>query len=192
MPGPVRRSAGLRARPRGAALALAPLAARYNVNMISGDYAGITTIVSGGQTGVDRAALEVASALGLDHCGWCPSGRLAEDGTIPAHFQLRETPSREYAERTALNVRDSEATLILHRGPLQGGTELTWKLAHRYGRPVLAIDLNDPLPVADVRHWLAENRAGVLNVAGPRESSSPGIGNAARAYLMALCDEFPA
>jgi hypothetical protein len=145
---------------------------------------GRLRIVSGGQTGVDRAALDVALALGLPCGGWCPSGRRAEDGPIDARYPLRETPSAAYDERTAGNVRDSDATLVLARGPLRGGTAYTLSCARREGRPHLVVDLGaDPDP-APVRLWIDEQRVRVLNVAGPRESQSPGIGAHARAFLM--------
>mgnify|MGYP003793290687 CR=1 FL=1 len=89
----------------------------------------IKKIVSGGQTGVDRAALDVAMQLGIPVGGWCPRGRRAEDGRIPDSYPLREASSVNYAKRTELNVRDSDGTLILSGGPLTGGTALTESLA---------------------------------------------------------------
>jgi hypothetical protein len=136
-------------------------------------------IVSGGQTGVDRGALDAAIALGIPHGGWCPRGRLAEDGRIPDNYDLRETDSSEYTIRTEQNVVDSDATLILCLGQLSGGTKLTLQLAQRHQRPHLVIDLDHPRLPEEVRRWMQENRVQVLNVAGPRESQSPGI--AARA-----------
>ena len=91
----------------------------------------IRRIVSGGQTGVDRAALDVALSLGIPCAGWCPRGRRAEDGPIDARYPLNETPSTSYAKRTEWNVRDSDATLILARLPLGGGTALTERLARK-------------------------------------------------------------
>ena len=140
-------------------------------------------IVSGGQTGVDRAALEVALAHGLACGGWCPRGRRAEDGAIDAHFPLRETPSADYAERTEWNVRDSDATLILTQGTPKGGTALTVELARALGRPHRIVDLAAQPEAAGVRAWLAEQDVRVLNVAGPRESQQPGIGALARDFL---------
>lgn len=142
-------------------------------------------VVSGGQTGVDRAALDAGREVGLEIGGWCPRGRRAEDGAVAGDYPLRETPSRRYAERTEWNVRDSDATLILHRGGLSGGTRLTAGIAARLGRPLLVVDLAtaeaDPAPV---REWIRNRRAAVLNVAGPRESGDPGIGSAAYAFLL--------
>ena len=133
-------------------------------------------IVSGGQTGVDRAALDVALALGLPCGGFCPRGRRAEDGRIPDRYPLLETAGWAYSERTLRNVRESDATLVLHRGALRGGSALTVRLARRLRRPCLAVDLaSDPDPVEAIRRWLASQRPRVLNLAGPRESQAPGI-----------------
>jgi hypothetical protein len=140
-------------------------------------------VVSGGQTGVDRAALDVAIALGIPHGGWCPRGRRAEDGTVPARYTLVEHASSDYAARTEANVVDSDATLILARGALGGGTALTRDLARRLGRPCLVVDLSASPDPRAVRDWLATNDVGALNVAGPRESQRPGIGDEARAFL---------
>lgn len=78
-------------------------------------------IRSGGQTGVDRAALDWAIAHDIAHCGWCPKGRTANDGPLPAHYELQETDSSGYSKRTRLNVRDADATLIIYQGTLEGG-----------------------------------------------------------------------
>lgn len=135
----------------------------------------IKKIVSGGQTGVDRAALDVAIRLGIPAGGWCPRGRRAEDGRIPDSYPLHEASSINYAKRTELNVRDSDGTLILSGGPLTGGTALTESLARRQGKPVFVVDLRDD-PAPDViDEWLAANSIQTLNVAGPRESQQPGI-----------------
>jgi hypothetical protein len=140
-------------------------------------------IVSGGQTGVDRAALDVALALGLPCGGWCPRGRKAEDGPIPDRYPLVETPSADYAQRTEWNVRDSDGTLVLTRGEPAGGTALTIELAQRLGKPCLVVDLNANPDTVVVRTWLGEQNIHVLNVAGPRESQSPGIHEAAQSFL---------
>jgi hypothetical protein len=145
--------------------------------------AGPVEIVSGGQTGVDRAALDTALALGLRCGGWCPRGRRAEDGPLPARYPLRETPSPSYPERTEWNVRDSDGTLVLHRGPLRGGTALTVRLARRQGRPALTVDLSAAPRVEPVREWIARERIVKLNVAGPRESQQPGIHDQAVEFL---------
>jgi len=140
-------------------------------------------IVSGGQTGVDRAALDVALELGIPHGGWCPRGRLAEDGVIPARYQLRETASSDYAVRTEQNVLDSDATLIVSAGRPRGGTEFTLDLARRHGKPHLVVDLDAPHGPAEIRRWLTDHGVKTLNVAGPRESQSPGIHRRVAALL---------
>lgn len=140
-------------------------------------------IVSGGQSGVDRAALDAARALGIAAGGWCPRGRIAEDGRIRRRYRLLETPSSGYAQRTEWNVRDADATLVVNRGRLDGGTLFTVQLARRYRRPVLVVQLVRRLRRAQFRAWLRRNRVRVLNVAGPRESKRPGIYRQARALL---------
>jgi hypothetical protein len=143
-------------------------------------------VVSGGQTGVDRGALDAAAAAGLPVGGWCPRGRRAEDGQIHEAYPLRETPSAGWDQRTEWNVRDSDATLILHRGGLSGGTLRTAEVAERLSRHCLRVDLGrspDPAPVVD---WLQGQRVAVLNVAGPRESGAPGIGTEAEDFLLAV------
>jgi hypothetical protein len=123
---------------------------------------------------VDRAALDVAIELGIPHGGWCPRGRLAEDGTIPARYALRETESSEYPVRTLQNVLDSDGTLVIFRVILMGGTLLTVNLARRHQKPHRKLDLSEPIDVAGFRAWLADHNIRVLNVAGPRERSLPG------------------
>ena len=140
-------------------------------------------IVSGGQTGVDRAALDVAAELGLERGGWCPRGRRAEDGVIPARYSLRETPSAAYSQRTRWNVRDAQATLILVRGEPSGGTARTVEFAARLGRPCLVVEVTAADAVARARAFIAESGAAILNVAGPRESNARGIGDEASRLL---------
>lgn len=135
----------------------------------------ITKIISGGQTGVDRAALDVALALGIPCGGWCPKERRAEDGVIPAYYPLTETTSKDYRVRTRRNVRDSDGTLILTRGPLSGGTALTHRLAKEMDKPCLVVDLAQRPRANDVHAWLTSSNIRTLNVAGPRESNQPGI-----------------
>jgi hypothetical protein len=146
----------------------------------------VRRIISGGQTGVDRGALDAAIALGVDHGGWCPKGRLAEDGFIPARYKLRETDSSDYPQRTEQNVVDSDGTLILFRPPLQGGTELTRRLARRHRKPCLLVDLAVEFDAGRVSAWIRRHRIQVLNVAGPRESTAPGIAREAERLLAAL------
>jgi hypothetical protein len=140
-------------------------------------------IISGGQSGVDRAALDAALGLNLPCGGWCPKGRRAEDGILPERYPLVETPSPEYRQRTKWNVRDSDATLILKRGMLGGGTALTADLAARLRRPCRVVDLDESPNPADCIAWLGQEKVTVLNVAGPRESHNPGIYQLARQYM---------
>jgi hypothetical protein len=144
----------------------------------------LLTIVSGGQTGVDRAALDVAMERGMPCGGWCPAGRLAEDGAIDPRYPLRETPSADPAQRTEWNVRDSDGTLLLITDAHSPGTKLTHDVARRLGRPVFEARLDAP---ADAfRRWLQIHNIRTLNVAGPRKSESPGAYAAARDYLRAV------
>lgn len=144
-------------------------------------------ILSGGQTGVDRAALDWAIAHGIPHGGWCPKHRLAEDGPIPLRYDLIETASEDPAERTLLNVRDSQGTLILNRGDLAGGSLLTLYCAERLQRPCLVVPLEEAERwVEPVRAWLAAQGIEVLNLAGPRASQRPGIEAQVWGFLDAL------
>jgi hypothetical protein len=194
---------------------------------------GLSKIVSGGQTGVDRGALDAAIAAGLAHGGWCPQGRRAEDGAIPERYHFRETPSSRYAVRTAWNVCDSDGTLVLILSStinrqrqkendwvkalncfallvnpglkagaivkscicqressisLAGGTKLTAELACRYGKPCMIVDLDGDADAGAVVEWIEANGVGVLNVAGPRESEAPGIGEKARRFVAEIID----
>ncbi len=152
-------------------------------------------IVSGGQTGVDRAALDIAMERGIPHGGWCPRGRLAEDGQVPLHYGLQETDSSEYRVRTERNVIDSSATLVLYSAKISGGTRLTLKFAREHRRPWLSIDLSRTDWAAELnraRMWLNDCRPTVLNVAGPRESSVAGVGGRAAGFLRELFGPMPA
>ena len=133
-------------------------------------------IVSGGQTGADRAALDWARANGIPHGGWCPQGRRAEDGPIEDCYELNETPDENYEQRTHWNVRDSDGTLIISLAPkLSTGSQLTLELAQRLGKPVLHLHPGNITPSA-IADFIARHGIKVLNVAGPRESIQPGIG----------------
>jgi hypothetical protein len=138
----------------------------------------ISKIVSGGQTGVDRAALDAAIRLGIPHGGWVPRGRLAEDGPLPATYAVRETRTATYPGRTERNVRDSDGTLLISRGRLRGGSEYTRQMALKHRRPLLHVDLKR-MPAFQaavaISRWLVENSIRTLNVAGPRASKDPGI-----------------
>lgn len=146
----------------------------------------VVRVISGGQTGVDRAALDVAASLGIPIGGWVPRHRRAEDGRIPDDYPLRETASQAYDVRTRLNVRDSDATLILARGRPKGGTALTLAIAEALGRPCRLVDLTGAEDPEPVRRWLAAGAVRILNVAGPRESSHPGIYAEACGFLRAV------
>ena len=134
-------------------------------------------IVSGGQTGADRAALDAAKAMQISHGGWCPHGRIAEDGKLSMKYRLRQTPHSDYVERTLWNVRDSDATLIFTtKKKLSGGTLMTWRFAKQLKKPVLHIcsqDLQNPLRKLDA--FIKNNGVKLLNVAGPRASKEPRV-----------------
>jgi hypothetical protein len=146
----------------------------------------ISKIISGGQTGVDRAALDVALELGIPCSGWCPKGRLAEDGRIPDCYPLQETPSTIYPQRTEWNVRDSDATLILTISRPNGGTALTIGLARRLKKPVRIVRLSERPDIKAVRSWIDAKQIQTLNVAGPRESENGGIHSKACDFLRRL------
>jgi len=151
------------------------------------DPASTLCVVSGGQTGADRGALDAALKLGLTCGGWCPKGRRAEDGAIPDRYPVRETPSEDYRQRTEWNVRDSDGTAILHRGAVDQGTALTERLARQRGRPVLLLDLRTARP-SELAAWMAAHHIRRLNVAGPRESRAPGLQTAVTAFVREALD----
>lgn len=152
-------------------------------------------IVSGGQTGVDQGALEAAQELGMEFGGWAPHGWRTESGTIPMGYQtsMQEYPDqgsdgKNYRARTKANVRDSHATLILVRElPLEGGTRLTKNFAASIGRSHHVVVMSAANAKEDVCEWLrqftGQTSTFVLNVAGPRESKSPGIQAQTKAFL---------
>jgi hypothetical protein len=135
--------------------------------------------------------LDAALALGIEHGGWCPQGRLAEDGVIPRQYRLRQTSSAEYPVRTERNVVDSDATLILYRQRVSGGTRLTRHLARQHGKPLVLVNLQHGGDEQAVRDWIAAHGVRVLNVAGPRESSAPGIGQEACDFLQRVLANGP-
>jgi hypothetical protein len=160
-------------------------------------------IVSGGQSGVDRAALDVAVARGLDYAGWCPRGGWAEDfpappGLLARYPKLRETPLADPAQRTEWNVRDADACLIVLDTDAGGigvsrGTTLARELAHRYRRPLFTADLAGPDTLTDTALWLRVQcvRRGAdlkLAIGGPRESEAPGIYARAKCFIEELLD----
>ena len=150
----------------------------------------IKKIVSGGQTGVDRAALDLALKYNIDHGGWCPKGRLAEDGTISIKYSLQETDSSDYSQRTKQNIIDSDATLILvPKLPLPenitDGTILTINFCKEVNKLHLIVALSSN-KFEDIRFWIKKNNINILNVAGPRSSQSEDIYELAYNYLKKL------
>ena len=151
------------------------------------DRHAVQKIVSGGQTGAGRAALDAARLLSLAHGGWVPRGRWAEDGPVPAWYPLVETSSSRPSQRTHWNVRDSDATLIVSHGTLRGGSALTRRIARELGKPCLVLNLNQITPTTAKRRlteFLARHQPAVLNVAGPRASNDPRIYSAVLDLLL--------
>lgn len=147
----------------------------------------IEKIISGGQTGVDRAALDAAIEPKIPCGGWCPRGRKAEDGVIHERYPLQKTPSDDYWERTEWNVRDSDGTLILSHGQPTGGTAYTIEYARKSKKPLLIFDLKAGSDKEAFQKWIDENRIRILNVAGPRESHAAGeVYRKAKAILTSL------
>lgn len=149
----------------------------------------ISKIISGGQTGVDQAALDVAIELGIPHGGWIPKGRKTENGALPDKYRLKEMPTSSYAKRTEQNIIDSEGTLIISLGPLTGGSELTRKTAILHDRPCIHIDLgtlNTLQAIKTVRSWIVHHGIEILNIAGPRAGENPEIYDMAVKTLKAV------
>ena len=148
------------------------------------------TIISGGQTGADRAAWDAAMECNVAIGGWVPKGRRAEDGEIEAKYSnLQETESAHYEERTRHNVRDSDATLIMTHGDLHGGSRFTRDVAEEMGQPWIHINLDSlshDLAVTMIREWLEPLEGETLNVAGPRESSDGTIYSAVKKIVKIL------
>lgn len=157
-------------------------------------------IVSGGQTGADRAGLDYAIENNIEHGGWCPQGRRSEDGAIPAHYNLRETADWGYKDRTKLNVRDSDCTVIFNRGTqLSSGSALTLRCCERMDKPSLVLHLPESkdrslagqhIQGQQLAEFLAFYRPAVLNVAGNREVSSPGISDWVRGVLASAWEHY--
>jgi hypothetical protein len=143
-------------------------------------------IISGGQTGVDRAALDFAMQNGIKHGGFCPKGRKAEDGPIPPKYHLIEMESTSYPARTRRNIISSDGTLILYYHKLDTGSLLTKKLCAELNKPVMQFSLIQESDILVLNHWIDTFRIKSLNVAGPRESFSPGIYNDTIRFLNAL------
>jgi hypothetical protein len=158
-------------------------------------------LLSGGQSGVDRAVLDVALARDLDYGGWCPKGGWAEDcpappGLLTKYPQLKETPLADPAQRTEWNVRDADACLILvdtGGAEASAGTMLACDLAHRYRKPLQIVDLREPDILARAASWLRAQQTKhgsgfMLAIGGPRESEAPGIHRRASRFIGALLD----
>jgi hypothetical protein len=158
-------------------------------------------LLSGGQSGVDRAVLDVAIARGIDYGGWCPKNGWAEDfsappGLLAKYPHLKETPLADPAQRTEWNVRDADACMIVIAAgglAVSKGTALAEELAHRHRKPLLVVDLGNPEPVEHAALWLRvqQRRLGadlVVAIGGPRESEAPGIYTRATAFIHAMLD----
>lgn len=168
--------------------ALLPKTLRQFLHMMSGAFLQQPALISGGQTGVDRGALDAALEKGWPCGGTCPKGRLDEQGRIPERYPLDEAESARWDVRTRINVVRADATLILVRElPLTGGTRLTKQLAEELGKPCLVACA--PWDVAVILQWLVSVEPRVLNVAGPRESGAPGIGRAAKSLILKILDQ---
>ena len=143
----------------------------------------VEKIVSGGQTGVDRGALDIAHAMGIPCGGWCPKSRKAEDGRIPPNYRLQETPSSDYSQRTEWNVRDSDGTLALTFGEPVRGTALTIRQAKKQAKPCKVVDLDEEPDAEEVEEWMRGNGISILNLAGPRGSQGPDVNRRAKEFL---------
>ena len=133
-------------------------------------------IVSGGQTGVDRAAFDVALRHGIKCGGWCPAGRLDEFGKIPDHYPVQELKGGGFRERTLQNVKDSDGTVVIYPEELRGGTEQTVRFCVELPRPYQMIDaskISAQGAAKVITDFVGENKIGILNVAGPRQSEWP-------------------
>ncbi|MBI9020329.1 MAG: putative molybdenum carrier protein [Verrucomicrobia bacterium] len=160
------------------------------MRLVCAEQMKIIRVISGGQTGADRAALDAAVVCGVDHGGWCPKGRFAEDGPIPAKYNLQETEDEDYPSRTKANVEAADLTLIFSRGPLRGGSLLTQKFAQELGKPCVHIDLLEYSDIFQALEKLPEFFPNVgkivLNVAGPRASNDPEIYTAVYEAMISL------
>jgi predicted Rossmann-fold nucleotide-binding protein len=146
-------------------------------------------IISGGQTGADQAALDVAIEKGIPHGGWIPKGRKTEKGRLPLCYRLKEINTIDYAQRTELNVMDSDATLLFSHGALEGGSTLTQTLAKKHHKPCLHMNLNEISEnkvTGIISLWLQTWNVRILNVAGPRESEDPLIYDSVKKILRTL------
>lgn len=149
----------------------------------------IEKIISGGQTGADQAALDLAIEMGIPHGGWVPKGRKTENGRLPDKYRMKETNAIDYAQRTELNILDSDGTLLFSNGKLKGGSALTKKLAAKHNKPCLHIDLDELSEykaVEIIKSWIDIRGIKILNVAGPRASESPRIYESLQSVLKSV------
>jgi hypothetical protein len=155
----------------------------------------IKKIISGGQTGADQGALDFALENGIEAGGWCPKGRICESGIIPERYPVEEVTENDYRVRTMLNVKDSDGTLIIIRdGYLEDGTHLTIEYCKKCSKPWFLVDvkvMSDQLEsvYSALISWLNKNQVSVLNVAGNRESNSPGIQVETSGFLVQILAE---
>lgn len=144
----------------------------------------ITKIISGGQTGADRAGLDVAIWHNFPHGGWCPKGRKAEDSPIGGQYELKETPSANYLQRTEWNVRDTDGTIVLTFAPqITGGSMRTVEFAKKHRKPCLHISRKVNQPELLIQKFIETHGIKLLNIAGSRESKEPGINEWAKGVL---------
>lgn len=137
----------------------------------------ISKIISGGQSGVDRSALDFSIQYNIPHAGWCPKNRLAEDGQIPSFYNLTETADEMPETRTLKNIKTADSTLIIHKGVKEKGTLKTIELCNQTNKTFIEIDLTEKIEKEKFIVWLSSNNIKTLNIAGPRESNSLGIYN---------------
>lgn len=138
----------------------------------------IEKIISGGQTGADRAALDVAIKLGIPHGGWIPKGRITEEGPLPERYRMQEMPTESYSDRTEKNVIDSDGTLIICRGQPTGGSDYTREMALKHKKQLLHVDLNQTSSfdaASLISSWIKLYQVKTLNVAGPSASKDPNV-----------------
>jgi len=143
-------------------------------------------IISGGQTGVDRAALDIAIELRIPCGGFCPKGRKCEDGTIPGKYPLTESNTDQYNERTEQNVVGSDGTLVIFNKEADDGTSFTISCCKIHGKPFLVVDLFQPKNKLDILKWITDKKINILNIAGSRESFSAGIYDATYKFLLSV------
>jgi len=149
----------------------------------------IERIISGGQTGADQAALDVAIDHGIAHGGWVPKGRRTEGGPLPGKYRMKEMPTDSYPKRTEQNVMDSDGTLIISHGELREGSDFTRRMAVKHGKPWIHIDADKQsidAAVEIIRTWMSSNEIEILNVAGPPASKDPRIYTTTKRILEAV------